>query len=412
MTDDKMITTSLVHSRDTGEAPWWRNTVVCDIPGLHGKQSLASLRTILQDLAESGFEALLVRPTSPQVEDDVVSLPSFVEEAHAQGLKVLVRIFLLPSGAVLSPPDTLPQLGSAKDIKRVTERIVGALHSGADGVDLGTIDINVRKWAPKRQQAAFSEAVQVALAEIAVNNESAILGAALPAFPEAEFSRHLEDDWFHHLRSSKMLEVSWNAADLQDAVVSAYRAHDPLGHTVPWRHVWQRWSPSKDHVGSSDVGWAKDAPLARYGAMNLFVSSLPGAVYLPFLYTGGSAVLAEDSGTDIVLEYGQGDANAYRSVLNREMLNVRKREGMGTAPLAFVSGLEWANNQVSVHLTGSVMVVLNVNSAPITVPVEHRLLVASDGAMPAPGGGTILPSETCAWFRTAEPTPLDPGQYQ
>lgn len=407
-----MITTTLVHSRDTGELPWWRNTVVCDLPGLHSKQSLSSLRTILRDLAEGGFEALLVRPASPQVEEDVVSLPAFVEEAHAQGLKVLVRVFLLPSGAVLSAPDTPPQLGSAKDIKRVTDRIVGALEAGADGVDLGTIDLNIRKWAPKRQQAAFSAAVQSALAQIAITNESAILGAALPAFPEEEFSRHLQDDWFHHLRSSRMLEVSWNAGALQDAVIATYRAHDPLGHAVPWRHAWQKWSPSVDHSGSSEVGWAKDAPQARYGAMNFFAGSLPGSVYLPFLYAGGSAVLGGDSGADIVLEYGQGAANAYRSLLNREMLNVRKREGMGTAPLAFVSGLPWANSRVSVHLTGSVMVVLNVDSTPVTVPPEHRLLVASDGAMPAPGGGTILPAETCAWFRTAEPTPLDPGQYR
>lgn len=412
MTIEKMITTSLVHPRDTGETPWWQTTVVCDIPGLHNNQSLGTLKAILKQLADSGFETLLVRPASPMLEEDFALLPRFIAQAHEFGLRILVRVFQLPAGQILTPPDETPQLGSAQEIKSITERIVAALEAGADGVDLGTIKLSLPKWNTEEQLAAFSEAVQVALAEIAISDDTAILSAALPAFPEEDFNRHLADDWFHHLRSSLMLEVPWNAQDLQKAVVSAYRSHDPLGHTVPWRHVLQRWSASLGHEGNANIGWAKGAPESRYDAMTLFVSSLPGAVYLPFIYTGGSVEYEGPDGTEIVLEYGKGALQSSRSQLFRHALHIRKDHGMATAPLAIVSGLSWAQGGVSVHLTGSTMVVLNVDSAPVTVPQRHALLVSSPGAMPAPGGGTILPPETCAWFQTAEPIPLDPAHYR
>ena len=61
--------------------PWWRTTVVCDIPGLWDNEGLRRLVPILPDLAEMGFETLLLRPATPKVEDQLSFFPEFIAQA-------------------------------------------------------------------------------------------------------------------------------------------------------------------------------------------------------------------------------------------------------------------------------------------------------------------------------------------
>ena len=137
--DSQTITASLVHPRDRGEMSWWRTTVVCDIPGLWDSEGLRQLTPILPNLAEMGFETLLLRPSNPKVEDELGYFPEFVAQAHASGLHILVRAFLLPADHVVKGADSPPLVSLDKNIDLLAERIRGALNAGVDGVDLGTV---------------------------------------------------------------------------------------------------------------------------------------------------------------------------------------------------------------------------------------------------------------------------------
>ncbi len=409
-TADGKVTTSLVRPRERGDNPWWRTAVICDLPGLHTDDSLYLLGGFLPNLANVGFDALLLRPATPRVHDELQGLPELVARAHEVGLKVLIRGFRLPDGQVLPSLGDTPQLDAPEDIELVTARMRTALEAGVDGIDLGTISIPLDEDSGRA--AAFSAAVQAALAQIAVGNESAILSAGLPAHPTEEFAHHLREDWFHHLRSSKMLEVGWDAEELRHAITQTYSDYDPLGLAVPWRHVLQQWTGSTKDRGSANMGWAKDAPAERYGAMNLYVASLPGSVYLPFLHTGGEVEFSKTDASAMYLDFAHGPVHRARAERTRNALLLRRKFGLASAPIAFVEGLPWTERGTLVHLAGEAMVVLNAGDTEVVVPPEHRLLTSSDNGAVRHAGGTHVPPNTCAWFRAGAPQPTDPANYR
>ncbi len=410
--DGQTITTSLVHPRDRGEMPWWRTTVVCDIPGLWDNEGLRRLVPILPDLAEMGFETLLLRPATPKVKDQLSFFPEFIAQAHAAGLHLLVRAFLLPADQVVTGPDSPPLVSLEKNVDLLAERIRAALKAGVDGVDLGTVVVTDDPEPAPWKMQAFSSAVNVALAELAEFDDERILTAALPAEPKENFTQHLTEDWFHHLRSSAMLEVEWESKALREAITHAFTQRDSLGLATPWRHVLQRPDMAPLARGSEDVGWAKGAPLKRYGAMNLFVAALPGSPYLPFLGIGGGTTYPQAQGaTTVEVSFNSTPAEQTLVQMMTEALRLRREGGMAASPLAFIDGLTWTGDSAVVMLVGHTMVVLNTSSEAVIVPRKYTLLLASAEAGIVAGGGTSVPPDTCCWFSPAELRPTDPGQY-
>lgn len=412
MNNQQTITTTLVHKRENTEVPWWHSTVVCDLPGSFDNDDLQRLAALIPKLAHAGFDALLLRPANPMVETGLSDLSKFITHAHRFDLKVVVRVFVLPEGEVLDPTDSPPLLVLSSDTSLLIDRVKAALNAGADGIDLGSIMDDPGDPDAAAHALAFTRTVQIQLAELEERQTEAILTAAVSRVPHEFYLRHLTEDWFHHTRGDALIDCAWNPKRLQQAVRSTYRDHDPLGHTVAWRHSLPRWSDSPVARDSADIGWSQGAGEERQSAMNLFVASLPGAAYLPFLSTGGELSTSRGKRTKLKFKFGEGRANRHRLRVVQEALTIRRRLNLGESSLAFLRGLEWADDSVAVHLTGSTMVVLNTGEDEIVVPSKYQLLITSEGMAATEPDGTVVPPETCAWFHAPGPSPVDPGTYR
>lgn len=416
MLDNQTITTNVVHSRDRGDLSWWQTTVICDLPGVYDDEDLRAVAQVLPDLAATGFETLLIRPSTLVNETADSYLPQFITHAHALGMRVIVRVFVLPDDRAWDAGEELPQLEMEADLDPVAQRIRVALTSGADGVDLGTIHTSLHGPEADQPTSPFDSAVNVALAELATSDDDLVLNASLPAEPRSVFLRHLHENWFHHLRSSALLESPWSGPTLREVITATYTARDSLGLSTPWRHVVQKPYASDKPGGSETIGWARGADESRYNAMNLFVSALPGSVYLPFSHCGGRVEAVPSALPNVRIKaeasFGQTPGDREVAEVTRRALQAREAEGLASGPLAFIDGLSWADDaDVLVLISGPLLIVLNASENRIEVPRKYRLVVASDEVGMAAGGSTLVPPQTCCWFRPDEITPTDPAQY-
>lgn len=408
------IRTHLIHPRVTIETPWWRTATICDLPGSYEDDDLHRLAKVLPQVSALGFDAVLLRPADPVVEKSLPYLPRFVAKAHKLGLRVISRVYLLPEGSSLDPLDSPPLLDMEHDVARINERVRAALDAGCDGVDLGMVSQDVEETERDRASQVFSESVRVQLAELASFDDSFILTAAFSTERQEFYKRHLEEEWFHHMRNDAIVTSPWDAASLQDRIANVYANHDRVGHTSAWRHSLPGWSRSPAARDSEGVGWVKGAPTARRMAMNLYLASLPGAVYLPFFSVGGEMKVKKKGKKPSKLRFAfaKSPDDEYRAHTTALALKLRDEQDMAHAHVAFVDGFEWANEDVAVHLTGSIMVVLNTGDTPVHVPAEHRLVVSSSPTVGVDSRGTEVPPETCSWFMTATPKPVDPFNYR
>ena len=383
--------------RDEGEVAWWRTTTVCDLPPIVDGKELHHLASLLPALAENGLQTLLVHLTILQLTDGHLELTAFIGKAHHLDLKVIVRVVILDEDTPSPATAFTPILKSERGIHELSRALHAALEAGADGIDLGSIDGREEGEETDRVTTAIREA----LATVTLANENAVLTADAAHLPHEQYVRYLTDEWFHHLRSDGLITAPWNTAALHTAITRLCADHDSLGHALPWYYA----DPCH-----KEPTWAAEGSAERWGAMTLFVASLPGAIYLPFLHVGGQEHSHPEGKVDAV-SFAESPAQERIARLVKVALSVREDENLGNGPLAFVTGLPWAGEVASVHLVGTVMVALNTGDDDIVVPREHCLLAATDNAMLTPGGGTTLPPNSCAWFRAAEPTPLDPGNY-
>lgn len=81
----------------------------------------------------------------------------------------------------------------------------------------------------------------------------------------------------------------------------------------------------------------------------------------------------------------------------RTALELRRAEKIGTAGLAWVDALADSPDVVAFQVSG-VLVLANLGSAPLTLPAEAEVLVAS-GDLDASSGAVALPSDTTVWLR-------------
>ncbi len=407
------VTTKLVHRRDRTNAPWWRSVTICDLPGAFDDADLERIQRQLNSVAKIGFGAVLLRPVSSHVETDLTYLPDFIATAHERGLRVIVRAFIPDDDEDLQATDSPPLLSLEHDVEVLKHNVKSILDAGADGVDLGPIDESPDSPDSAAAARAFTEAVQAQLAEVAIAGDTTMLSAAVKHMPREQLMRHLTEEWFHHLRTDAMVTAEWDSAELQERVRETYAALDPLGHTAAWRYSLPRWSDSPLARSSSDYGWAdSEHATLREEAMMLYILSLPGSVYVPYVAAGGRVRASKGKNPHLKFNFAKSVREQLRAWLASEALTIREQYKLGDENLAFVDGLAWARKGVSVHLSGSIMVVVNTGKKAVLVPPEHKLALSSEGLSTATSGGTEVRPNTCSWFYSAPVVPVDPIKYR
>ncbi len=373
--------------------------MLCDIGGELDDAELAHLEDLVINLARVGFTGIIVRPSHSDLALGDSALEHFITRVHRAGLSAVVRL----SGAGVDPTGARAFTGLEDGTSALVVRTRAALKAGADGIDLGLIDEGPppRSKADRRRttEAArrFSRLVRLEHAELADFDSGPILTAEAHAYDEAALTRHLEEDWFHHLLDDALITASWDARTLHDRVRFALERRDPLGQVA----VWQ-WADTR-HAGlDEDIptgSWADGAPRARRRAMALFVLSLPGAVHVPFGALGGH--LDRDAPPEHRRTWGPDSTTRSGVRLLAEALRIRVERSIGSGSLGFVNALEWAHEGVAVHICSGVLVVLNTSDEAVIVPEQHRLMVSSGQAEAQDGQPTVVRPETCAWFETA-----------
>ncbi len=407
------VTTRLVHRREGALAPWWRDAVICDLPGSYDNKDLKRVQEMLPDIADLGFEAVLIRPANPRVDVGLTVLPDFIADAHRLGLKVIVRAFLSEDESELDPETSPPQLPLELDAESLSERATAILAAGADGVDLGPVNDETGSPDAAANSRAFTQAVQTQLAEVELAGETTILTAAVLSEPRESAVRHLQEDWFHHLRDDSLVACPWDATEIQRRVSQAYWDRDPLGHTAAWRYSLPKWTSSPQARSSADYGWAKaEDSERRESAMMLYALSLPGAVYVPFLHVGGGVKTTKGRDPGLKFSFMKNSKARKLAGLADAAIGIRTRTDMGSSTLAFIDGMEWAGPDAAVQMVGSVMVVLNVGETAISVPPEHRPMLSSRSLSTAEDGSTVVKPSSCTWFHMENLAPTGPTAYR
>ncbi len=400
--------TRQVHRGSRGVGSWWDTVAVCDLPGSFGPQDLLSIIATLPAIRRMGFGAVLVRLALQDVAPQQNYIAKLVAGVHAAGLRLIVRVS--PDDVTVSPLDSPPMVELGDDPATLVERTRLLLETGIDGVDLGMIDEAAD--APDSWELAekFSGTVNKQLAELASADSTVILTAEASTSTPAHFHRHLQEDWFHHLRDDSLFQAPWDAAELKKRIADAYSSRAPLGRAVAWRPALSPWREGATYQRVSAPGsWSDGASSQRATAFIVYVASLPGSLYLPFTSVGGEVMLEGSGGTALRISLSGKSQARFQHDLTTRMLHLRKQKGLADANLASIDGLSWASPQVAVHITGPVMVVLNASGVPVRVPAHHQPLLYSDGFVASDGDATVLQPETCAWFTPAAPRTHDPA---
>lgn len=372
---------------------------MCDFVGAAHAAELENIKALIIDLARAGFRAIALRPAPEVLTGDAALLHQVCSLAQRAGIRVLLRVPLprvvKQEGAVPFPPvDEAYAQNTLASIRL-------ALATGADGIDLAVLD-SADLPTTEDERDALAALIRLAHVELADVNPSAILSAETLTTDKARLAYHLEEEWLHHLRDRALLDSEWDAQTLRVNVEQALSQRDSLGHVAAWhwsrtRHVDEPGDVF-DMKGIPSSSWEYDSDTERRTAMNLFALSLPGAAYMPFAFMGGRLV----SSSNMLRRIWEGDKeSAAEAAILRRALRIRDERAMGTGSLAWVDGLEWAAEGVSVHMCAGILVVINTSDTEVVVPAEHRLLVSSKSLASVEGHPTVLPSNSCAWFETA-----------
>lgn len=405
------VTTTLIHRIQRGRFPWWRRAVVCDLVEALDDEELAEVEGIVLGIARAGFTAVLVRPARSDIVTDGTTLERFITRVHNAGLKVVVRL----AGSTLPGGCGGTFIDLEDGVTSLVLRTRAALKAGADGIDLGRIDDscgNAETPDPvekARRAERFSRLVRILQAELADFDTLPVLSAEATTSEQDAFHRHLEEEWFHHLRDDSLTTCPWQSDALRDRVRSALEDRDRLGQVTAW-HASNRAGNGCDDAPEPG-SWEEGATAPRRAAMALYELSLPGAAYMTFEHFAGRLeVLGSGRAHRTWGDEGR-PAREVRTLTTA--LRLRTERAMGSGSLAFVDELSWTHPGVGVHVCAGTMVVLNTSDATVEVPAEHRFLVSSQApapeALPPAGAPTPVPPETCAWFDTARilPAPFE-----
>lgn len=399
------IVTRLIHRSTRLPSPWWHSTTVLAPKALFSPETAGIILDEARFAVSLGFESILVEPGSADVLVRPDSgLGAFVEALHSLGLRVVLRV----------PSDTLSSLGvRALDMDDRTSALLartrGAIAAGADGIDLGVCQ-EEESSSPIRAALArqrFATLVRLVEAEAASSDSQPIVTARIADADPERIRHHLEEYWFHHLRDDSLRDAGWSAEAIRQALVSSLAERDPLGAVMPWSFDVSRsallrgpgsgigsqgWEPGLGAEAAQAGSPEDEGETARERALFCFAASLPGVVH---------AVCRGEKHDDGIGRGASPDAAVERA------LRLRSERGLGTGNLGLVDGCEWAHTGASVHVNGSVMVVLNTSAEEVVVPSEYSPLLSSS-AVEGGGGPTPVPPECCAWFEmpVIRPAPL------
>lgn len=366
--------------------------MTCDIGGGVTDEDLEVIEKLSFDFARVGFTAVAVRPAHADIAVDGSRLASFIERVHRTGVKVIVRL----SGARVPGSSEGAFVNFEQDVSSLVVRTRAALKAGADGIDLGIIREDDQSGDDQAQR--FTQLIHILQAELADFERMPILSAESSITTPHALSRHLEEDWFHHLRDDALVTCPWDITELHERIACTLSERSRLGHVAAWQ--WSHCVTDNRPVLPSPGSWEEGASQWRRNAMALVALSLPGAAYAPFDRLAGRRNFDAHDGAHVEWEPSE-DARREREMVSRA-LRIRVERSMGSGSLAYVNHLAWAHEGVGVHLCAGVMVVVNASDTPVEVPPEHALLLDSTGRSGGePNQPTVVGPDQCAWFEAA-----------
>lgn len=366
--------------------------MTCDIGGGVTDEDLEVIEKLSFDFARVGFTAVAVRPAHADIAVDGSRLASFIERVHRTGVKVIVRL----SGARVPGSSEGAFVNFEQDVSSLVVRTRAALKAGADGIDLGIIREDDQSGDDQAQR--FTQLIHILQAELADFDRMPILAAESSITTPHALSRHLEEDWFHHLRDDALVTCPWDINQLRARIERTLSKRSNLGHVSAWQ--WSHCPTDNRPVSPVPASWEEGASQWRRNAMALVALSLPGAAYTPFDRLAGRRNFEASGGPHVEWE-SSDNARLERDMLTRA-LRIRVERSMGSGSLAYVDNLGWVDDGVGVHLCAGVMVVTNTSDSPVEVPAEHVLLLDSTGRVSdEPNQPTVVGPDQCAWFEAA-----------
>ncbi len=414
--ETQFVRTTIIHRRALTSGPWWHTATISEIPGVIDEEGARCLQDTVFAIARMGFSAVLFRPALLDFDKQKQVLTDLIHAIHRVGMKAIVRL----SGADHAP--TLPKETPAAffvyegKTPALVVRARAALLAGADGIDLGRIEDSPQAAGSENQGERFTELTRLLLAELAEFSPDHILGAEASAQYDESLQRHLHEEWFHHLRDDRLAYVPFESVAIAKAVTTTIRERDQLGAVCAWRAMLPRMMGTPGVERSYLGSWEENADGTRRAAMRLVMCSLPGAIYLPFGFSGGHI---EFEGPAVRVGRARDEAELERVRHTTLAIRIRNERQLASGTFAFVTGMPWQREGVDVVMTGSVMVVLNTSETQVWVPRDYRLLLRSDSsrqqdnpavlgedgatvataAIPVPGeAGTPVAAGAAAWF--------------
>lgn len=402
-------TTTLVHRPHDGPEEWWRQGLVYELFSQSlGPEQLEGGEAVLDHIASLGFEAVLLRPSRVDTTTRIGVVADFISRAHDRGLRALVRV----SGAL--GPVTGPRAGDHTDFvtglersgEDILRRAEAYLVAGADGIDLGTIvPPEVTRQTDLERLSRYFAILQALVAQYA---QEGVVGADVTADYPDSLRHHLQDDWVHHLRDDRLTLTRWDPVSVTTHLTQSLDEHGRFGAPPTWRFL-----PPHALLADLDPGdglrWYAADPqerLRRTMALQSMMLALPGAVYMR---QGDEIAIADaDKPTDpaaladLVAAHAQEQYTRFGSPVDtvRHATHVRREHDLASAPMAFVTGLEWSHPQALTFLVRDVLVLVNMSETSLVLPAEARALLAS-AALGQNEGRILVPPATTTWLEAA-----------
>ena len=373
--DDDLVRTTLVHRRFHGSPRWWHTASVMEIPGLVDDVAMRMLRECMFPIARCGFTAVMLRPAMVSLLEKDPEFTALVDAAHRVGLKIIVRL----SGADHRPwvPGENPAsfIGCEGDTSRLIVRARTALTSGVDGIDMGRIEDAPQSSLAEQRASRFTSLTRLLHAELMEFDDDHILAATATVAHEDAYRRHLEEEWFHHLRDDRLAHAPFTAEALEDSVEAMLRERDRMGMVCAWKATRPRLVGTPGVAAAYAGSWEDEADDQRRAAMQLVLATLPGSIYVSFAAAGGHA---EFDGMLVRPTPATTDEEKARAQHTTMTMRLRAEHQLAVGSFAIVRGLEWQRPGVSVVMAGAIMGVCNISGQTVEVPADHQLLLRSD----------------------------------